>query len=62
MFDLPRNQGIANALKISEFLCPNLGWIQGQIIFTELSLRYRIASFAHYPLSRNDCYEVLIRQ
>ena len=40
MFDLPRNQGIANALKISEFLCPNLGWIQGQIIFTELSLRY----------------------
>jgi hypothetical protein len=22
-------------------LCPNLGWIQGQFNFTELSLRYR---------------------
>ena len=25
-------------------LCPNLGWIQGQFNFTELSLRYRQSS------------------
>jgi len=26
-------------------LCPNLGWIQGQFNFTELSLRYHFVQF-----------------
>ena len=30
-------------------LCPNLGWIQGQFNFTELSLRYHITSLTSRP-------------
>ena len=33
-------------------LCPNLGWIQGQFNFTELSLRYPSVS-ARYGLMDN---------
>ena len=29
-------------------LCPNLGWIQGQFNFTELSLRYLLDTFSSH--------------
>jgi hypothetical protein len=36
-------------------LCPNLGWIQGQFNFTELSLRYLIEQCMESPdLTQRD--------
>ena len=41
-------------------LCPNLGWIQGQFNFTELSLRYLVT--APFDLIPHHCVMVKIRE